>query len=57
VATGEHSWNPRWRSRNREYLIRRILWMLQAGAYGGLNEQRFRAALSPKAVISVSCLI
>ena len=25
------------RSRNREYLIRRILWMLQAGAYGGLS--------------------
>jgi len=22
------------RSRNREYLIRRILWLLQAGAYG-----------------------
>jgi hypothetical protein len=22
------------RSRNREYLIRRILWMLQAGTYG-----------------------
>jgi len=22
------------RSRNRKYLIRRILWMLQAGAYG-----------------------
>ena len=27
------------RSRNREYLIRRILWMLQAGAYGGLSER------------------
>ena len=27
------------RSRNREYLIRRILWMLQAGAYGGLSAQ------------------
>ena len=25
------------RSRNREYLIRRILWMLQAVAYGGLS--------------------
>ena len=25
------------RSRNREYLIRRILWMLQASAYGGLS--------------------
>ena len=25
------------RSRNREELIRRILWMLQAGAYGGLS--------------------
>ena len=27
------------RSRNREYLVRRILWMLQAGAYGGLSER------------------
>jgi hypothetical protein len=27
------------RSRNREELIRRILWMLQAGAHGGLNER------------------
>jgi len=27
------------RSRNREYLIRRILWMLQAGVYGGLSER------------------
>jgi hypothetical protein len=25
------------RSRNREELIRRILWMLQAGVYGGLR--------------------
>jgi hypothetical protein len=27
------------RSRNRGYLIRRILWMLQAGVYGGLSER------------------
>ena len=27
------------RSRNREYLIRRMLWMLQAGVYGGLSER------------------
>jgi len=27
------------RSRNREELIRRILWMLQAGVYGGLSER------------------
>jgi len=27
------------RSRNRQYLIRRILWMLQAGVYGGLSER------------------
>jgi hypothetical protein len=27
------------RSRNREYLVRRILWMLQARVYGGLRER------------------
>ena len=31
------------RSRNREELIRRILWMLQAGVYGGLSERAERA--------------
>jgi hypothetical protein len=32
------------RSRNREYLIRRILWMLQASAYGGLSSRALELA-------------
>jgi hypothetical protein len=32
------------RSHNRECLIRRILWMLQAGAYGGLSGRAGRRA-------------
>ena len=35
------------RSRNREYLVRRILWMLQAGAYGGLSERAVVLAAAP----------
>jgi hypothetical protein len=32
------------RSRNREYLMRRILWMLQASAYGGLSSRALELA-------------
>jgi hypothetical protein len=41
------------RSRNKPYLIRRILWKLQADAYGGLSErlrQRARELLDESAV-------
>ena len=38
------------RSRNRQYLIRRILWMLQAGVYGGLSERTMQLLARERAV-------